>query len=284
MPSSQQEARLPLYRSHGRRLVRSWPTPRSPKIAGASKIRLGCMNENTTALVTGANKGIGHETARRLAELGMTVLVGARDPRRGEVAVDRLRKTSADVHLVHLDVADDASIARVAGDVTKRFGRLDVLVNNAAIANGSAPPSKQSVAAMRELFATNVFGLVAVTQAFLPLLERAPAARIVNVSTSLGSSTLSANPDTPVSQQNFLFAYSASKSAVNAFTVRLANELRSKNVKVNSACPGYVATDLNGHRGVRTVQEGAEIIVRLATLPEDGPTAGFFNDAGAVPW
>ncbi|HVJ88798.1 MAG TPA: SDR family oxidoreductase [Labilithrix sp.] len=242
------------------------------------------MNENTTALVTGANKGIGHETARRLAELGMTVLVGARDPRRGEVAVDSLRKTSADVHLVHLDVADDASIARVAGDVTKRFGRLDVLVNNAAIANGSAPPSKQSVAAMRELFATNVFGLVAVTQAFLPLLERAPAARIVNVSTSLGSSTLSANPDTPVSQQNSLFGYSASKSAVNAFTVRLANELRSKNVKVNSACPGYVATDLNGHRGVRTVQEGAEIIVRLATLPEDGPTAGFFNDAGAVPW
>lgn len=242
------------------------------------------MNENTTALVTGANKGMGHETARRLAELGMTVLVGARDRRRGESAVDRLRKSSADVHLVLLDVADDASIARAAGDVTRRFGRLDVLVNNAAIANNSASPSKQSVAAMRELFATNVFGLVAVTQAFLPLLERAPAARIVNVSTSLASATLTANPETPVSQQVSLFGYAASKSAVNAFTVRLANELRSTNVKVNSACPGYVATDLNGHRGVRTVQEGAEIIVRLATLPEDGPTAGFFNDAGVVPW
>jgi NAD(P)-dependent dehydrogenase (short-subunit alcohol dehydrogenase family) len=242
------------------------------------------MNPVKTALVTGANKGIGRETARRLAQLGMTVLVGARDGGRGESAVASLREVSPDVHLVLLDVSDPASAARAAADVEARFGRLDVLVNNAAIAIGGDRPSAQRDAAMRELFATNVFGLIAVTQAFLPLLERAPAARIVNVSSSLGSLRLAADPDTGVSQQGALFGYSASKTAVNAFTVRLANELRSTKIKVNSACPGYVATDLNQHRGVRTVQEGAEIIVRLATLPDDGPTAAFFNDAGAVPW
>ena len=242
------------------------------------------MNQEKVALVTGANKGIGRETARRLAELGMTVLVGARDRERGESAVRSLCATSADVHLVLLDVADEASAARAAADVAQRFGRLDVLVNNAAIAIGSGPPSEQSVAAMRELFATNLFGTVAVTQAFLPLLEKAAAARIVNVSTSLGSLQLSADPDAPVARESALFGYAASKAAINAFTVRLANELRAKNVKVNSACPGFVATDLNQHRGPRTVEQGAEIIVRLATLPDDGPTAGFFNDAGAVPW
>jgi NAD(P)-dependent dehydrogenase (short-subunit alcohol dehydrogenase family) len=258
--------------------------PRLHKTAGVAKIMLERMNQTKTALVTGANKGIGRETARRLAELGMTVLVGARDRRRGEAAVTSLRTNSQDVHLVHLDVADEASVARAAADVAARFGKLDVLVNNAATAIGSGPPSKQGVASMRELFATNVFGLVAVTQAFLPLLEKAPAARIVNVSTSLGSLRLAADPENPVSQQGALFAYSASKTVVNAFTVRLANELRSKNVKINSACPGYVAPDLNQPRGVRTVEEGAEIIVRLATLPADGPTAGFFDDAGTVPW
>jgi NAD(P)-dependent dehydrogenase (short-subunit alcohol dehydrogenase family) len=243
------------------------------------------MNQKTTALITGANKGIGRETARRLAELGMTVLVGARDRERGEAAVSSLRTNSPDVHLVLLDVADEASAARAAADVTARFGRLDVLVNNAGAAIGSGVPSKQRVAAMRELFATNLFGLVAVTQAFLPLLEKAPAARIVNVSSSLGSLRLAADHDNVVSQQGAaLFGYSASKTAVNAFTVRLANEFRAKKVKVNSACPGYVATDLNQHRGMRSVQQGAEIIVRLATLPDDGPTAGFFDDAGTVPW
>jgi NAD(P)-dependent dehydrogenase (short-subunit alcohol dehydrogenase family) len=242
------------------------------------------MNKKTTALVTGANKGIGRETARRLAELGITVLVGARDRARGESAVRSLREHSPDVHLVLIDVADEASIARAAAEVATRFGRLDVLVNNAAIAIGSGPPSTQDVASMRELFATNVFGLIAVTQAFLPLLEKAPAARVVNVSTRLGSLGLSADPDHPVSQQGALFGYAASKTAANAFTVRLANELRSKNVKVNSACPGFVATDLNQHRGVRSVEQGAEIIVRLATLPDDGPTGGFFDDAGAVVW
>lgn len=242
------------------------------------------MKQSTTVLVTGANKGIGHETARRLAELGMTVLVGARDRERGEAAVGSLRASSPDVHLVVLDISDEASIARAAADVTARFGRLDVLVNNAGIAIASGPPSKQGVATMREQFATNVFGVVAVTQAFLPLLEAAPAARIVNVSSSMGSLRLSADPEHPVSHQSALFGYAASKTALNAFTVRLANELRTTRVKVNAACPGYVATDINQHSGVRTVQQGAAIIVRLATLPDDGPTGGFFDDAGPIPW
>jgi NAD(P)-dependent dehydrogenase (short-subunit alcohol dehydrogenase family) len=257
---------------------------RTPKIARAVKGTLRRMNQEITALVTGANKGIGLETARRLAGLGMTVLVGARDRGRGESAVARLRTSSPDVHFVLLDVADDASVARAAADVTARFGRLDVLVNNAAIATGGGPPSTQRVGAMRELFATNLFGLVAVTQAFLPLLEEAPAARIVNVSSSIGSLRLAADLDHAVSRQSALFGYSASKTAVNAFTVRLANELRAKTLKVNAACPGFVATDLNHHSGTRTVEQGAEIIVRLATLPSDGPTGGFFDDAGTIPW
>jgi NAD(P)-dependent dehydrogenase (short-subunit alcohol dehydrogenase family) len=242
------------------------------------------MNPKTTALVTGANKGIGRETARRLAALGMTVLVGARDEKRGADAVTGLRTESPDVHLVLVDVADEASVARAAADVTARFGRLDVLVNNAAVQIDGRPPSEQHVATMRTLFETNVFGLISVTQAFLPLLARAPAARIVNVVSSLGSLRLAADPDTMIAKQSAFFGYSASKTTVNAFTVRLANELRAKNIKVNSACPGHVATDLNGHSGPRTVQQGAEIVVRLATLAEDGPTAGFFNEAGAVPW
>ena len=242
------------------------------------------MTNHGIALVTGANKGIGREVARRLAERGMTVLVGARDHGRGEAAVADLRAITPDVHLVPIDVADDASVARAAAGVTARFGRLDVLVNNAAIASGSAPASQQAVAAMRELFATNVFGVIAVTQAFLPLLRNAPAPRIVNVSTSLGSLQL-ADPDTAASQQATLwFGYAASKTALNAFTVRLASELRATPIKVTSACPGFVATDLNGRRGPRTVQQGAEIIVRLATLPTDGPSGGFFNDAGRIPW
>ena len=242
------------------------------------------MNKTKTVLVTGANKGIGREVARRLAELEMTVLVGARDRERGEAAVEGLRKTSRDVHLVNLDVADEQSVARAAAEVAERFGKLDVLVNNAGIAVGAAAPSSQRVEAMRQIFATNVFGAVSVTQAFLPLLEKSPAARIVNVSSALGSLGLAADPESPIAQLGSLFGYAASKTALNAFTVRLAHELRDKRIKVNAACPGYVATDLNGHTGPRSVEQGAEIVVRLATLPDDGPTGGFFDDAGRVPW
>jgi NAD(P)-dependent dehydrogenase (short-subunit alcohol dehydrogenase family) len=243
-----------------------------------------CMSNTKIVLITGANKGIGFETARRLVELGMTVLVGARDRERGAQAVARLRERSRAAHLVTLDLTDEASIATAVADVGARFGRLDVLVNNAGIGNASAVPSAQSLPAMRTLFETNVFGAIAVTQAFLPLLERAPAARIVNVSSSLGSLHLAADPTSRIAAWSSLFGYSASKAALNAFTVRLAHELRPKHIAVNSACPGYVATDLNRHQGLRTVEQGASIIVRLATLPDGGPTGGFFDDDGEVAW
>jgi NAD(P)-dependent dehydrogenase (short-subunit alcohol dehydrogenase family) len=242
------------------------------------------MKKTTTALVTGANKGIGRETARRLAELGMTVILGARDRARGEAARDGLRENSRDVQLVVLDVADEHSVTRAAAEVAERFGSLDVLVNNAGISIGAGPPSSQGLAALRHIFETNVFGPIAVAQAFLPLLEKGPSARIVNVSRALGSLGLATDPEGPIAQLGHLFGYAASKTALNAFTVRLANELRDKRIKVNAACPGYVATDLNRHTGPRSVEQGAEIIVRLATLPDDGPTGGFFDDAGAVSW
>jgi NAD(P)-dependent dehydrogenase (short-subunit alcohol dehydrogenase family) len=242
------------------------------------------MKNMKTVLVTGANKGIGRETARRLAQLDMTVLVGARDRARGEAAVDNLRHGSRDVHLVVLDVADEQSVGRAAAEVSERFGRLDVLVNNAGISLGAGAPSNQGLEAMRNIFATNVFGPIAVVRAFLPLLEKVPAARIVNVSSSVGSLGLTTDPQGPIAQLSHLFGYAASKTALNAFTLRLANELRDRRIKVNAACPGYVATDLNRHTGPRSVAQGAEIIVRLATLPDDGPTGGFFDDAGRVPW
>jgi len=242
------------------------------------------MEQTKTALVTGANKGIGHETARRLAALGMKVLIGARDRTRGAAAVDELRKTSRDVELVLLDVANEHSVAHAAAEVTERFKKLDVLVNNAGIALGAGSPSNQGLEAMRNLFATNVLGPIAVVQAFLPLLQNAPAARIVNVSSAVGSLTLASIPEGPIAQLGNLFGYAASKTALNAFTIRLANELRDSRIKVNAACPGYVATDLNRHMGPRSVAQGADVIVRLATLPDAGPTGGFFDDAGPVPW
>jgi NAD(P)-dependent dehydrogenase (short-subunit alcohol dehydrogenase family) len=194
-----------------------------------------------------------------------------------------LRERGADAHLVALDLTDERSIAAAARDVTERFGRLDVLVNNAGIGGGQLP-SRQDLRAMRDLFETNLYGTIAVTQAFLPLLERSAAGRIVNVSTTLASLRLASDPTHRITQWNELFGYVASKAAINSFTVRLAHELRDRRIKVNSACPGYVATDFNQGRGLRTVEQGAEIIVRLATLPEDGPTAGFFDESGTVEW
>ena len=242
------------------------------------------MTHPMTILITGANKGLGFETARQLLGLGHTVLVGARDPARGAHAVARLRERAPAAHHVALDVTDPASITAAAAHVTERFGRLDALVNNAGLGNASAAPSAQPLAAMRALFDTNVFGAIAVTQAFLPLLASAPAARIVNVSSSLGSLQLAADPTSRIAAWNSLFGYAASKTALNAFTVRLAHELRATAIAVNAACPGYVATDLNAHQGLRTVEQGAAIIVRLATLPAGGPTGRFVDDAGAVPW
>lgn len=240
------------------------------------------------ALVTGANKGIGRETARRLAAAGMTVLVGARDAGRGQAAADELAaELSADVRFLQLDVTDEDSVKSAAGWIEETFGRLDVLVNNAGISvENRAPVTEVTADQMRRTYETNVFGVVAVTNTLLPLLRRAEGARIVNVSSMLGSLSLAADPQGPFSgwPGAFLLAYNSSKTAVNALTVMWANALSAEGIKVNSADPGYVATDLNHHSGNSTIEQGAEIIVTLATLAEDGPTGTFQAAASTQPW
>ena len=241
------------------------------------------MTDKTTALVTGANKGIGYEIVAGLGALGWRVGVGARDDHRRQTAVAELRASGADAFGVPLDVVDDASVAAAAALIEQDHGRLDVLVNNAAI-TGGMPQSPTTVDPARVLAVadTNVVGVIRVTNAMLPLLRRSPSPRIVNVSSSVGSLTLQTKPgsDTgPISA-----AYSPSKTYLNALMIQYAKELQDTNILINNCCPGFVATDLNGHRGTRTPEQGAAIAIRLATLPDDGPTGRFFNDDGPVAW
>jgi NAD(P)-dependent dehydrogenase (short-subunit alcohol dehydrogenase family) len=255
------------------------------------------MNEETAqrkiALVTGANKGIGRAVAEQLAALGMTVLIGARDPQRGEEAAATLRSAGGDVLAVALDVTEPESVAAAGQEVDERFGRLDVLINNAGITGSGqvSPmeavdqiPSTVDVDMVRTVFETNVFGVIAVTNAMLPLLRRSPAARIVNVSSEAGSLALNSIPGGPLSSLPASAAYSPSKTALNALTVQYANELQKDRILVNSVTPGYVDTDINDHNGFMTVAQGAAPVVRLATLDDDGPTGGFFSAVGSVPW
>lgn len=238
----------------------------------------------TIALITGANKGIGLATARQLGARGMTVLVGARDAARGREAADKLRAEGVDARFVPLEVTDAASVAAAAELVEREYGHLDVLVNNAGIvrADGAGLPSQTTLDSLREVYETNVFGVVAVTNALLPLLRRAPAARIVNVSSEVGSIAVMTDPE------GALFAltsipYPSSKTALNMITAMYAKELRDTPIKVNAANPGYCATDLNHHSGFRTPEEGAEVSVHLATLPADAPSGllwGYQMDAG----
>jgi len=242
------------------------------------------MSEQTIALVTGANKGIGYEIAAGLAARGWSVGVGARDDERREAAVAKLQADGADVFGVPLDVTDDASVAAAARLIDERAGRLDVLVNNAGVTGGMGglTPSTADLAAVRTAVETNVIGVIRVTNAMLPLLRRAASPRIVNMSSSVGSLTRQSTPGAetgPISA-----AYSPSKTFLNAVTLQYARELRDTNILINLGCPGYCATDLNGFRGVRTPEQGAAIAIHLATLPDDGPTGGFFEDAGPVPW
>lgn len=241
------------------------------------------MSEGKVALVTGANKGIGYEIAAGLGKLGWTVGVGARDDERREAAVATLNEAGADAFGVPLDVTDDASVAATAELIEERAGCLDSLVNNAAITGGMPQaPTEVDPATVLAAVETNVIGVIRVTNSMLPLLRRSPSPRIVNMSSSVGSLTLqtAVGAETgPISA-----AYSPSKSFLNAVTIQYAKELAETNILINSACPGYVATDLNGFRGTRTPEQGAATAIRLATLPDDGPTGGFFDDAGTVPW
>jgi NAD(P)-dependent dehydrogenase (short-subunit alcohol dehydrogenase family) len=236
------------------------------------------MAATSLALITGANKGIGFEVARQLGAIGMTVLVGARDDDRGAVAEQDLRDRGVDAYHMALDVTDQASVDQAAQRIGVEHGRLDVLVNNAGITGGPASgrPSQTPLAILRQVYETNVFGAVAVTNAMLPLLRRAPAARIVNVSSEVGSVQATLDREGPLWPMTSI-PYPSSKTALNMVTAQYAKELWDTPIKVNAANPGYCATDLNNHSGFRSAEEGAEAIVHLATLPEDGPTGSFYG-------
>ena len=236
------------------------------------------------ALITGANKGIGLETARQLArDHGFTVLIGARDAERGEAASAELMAAGLDAQFVQLVVTDAASIEAARAHVEEKFARLDVLINNAGIVKDTGAPSSTSLDVLRETYETNVFAPVAVIKAFLPLLRKSDAPHIVNMSSGLGSLTQHSDPSWEFYNVKPL-AYDSSKTALNAVTVHFAYELRDTPIKINSADPGYTATDLNGHSGPRSVEQGAKIAVALANLPNDGPTGGFFDENGPVNW
>ena len=243
------------------------------------------MSESKIALVTGANKGIGYEIARALgSQAGTTVLLGVRDAGRGAAAADKLTADGLVAVPLQLDVTNPVSISAAAARLEQEYGRLDILVNNAGILlERGETPSDLPMEALRRTYDTNVFGVVAVTNAMLPLIRRADAGRIVNVSSGLGSLALTSDPSGPYAPFPLL-AYNSSKSALNAVTVTYANQLRGTSIKVNAADPGYCGTDLNGHAGPRTPAQGATVVLQLANLPDDGPTAGFFSENGVEPW
>ena len=252
------------------------------------------MQNKPVALVTGANQGIGLQIAKDLVARGFTVLVGSRNLERGEAAAKTI---DGDARALQLDVTDQASIVAAAKRIRSELGRLDLLINNAAISNTNkgpgmsveeyaklTRPSNVSLDEMRSVWETNVFGVLAVYQAMLPLLREAPAARIVNVSSGVGSLTRTSDPAYPY-RSIFGPAYAASKTALNAMTLAMAIELESTGIKVNAACPGFTKTNLNNYAGTQTVEEGAREPVRLALLGPDGPTGTFTHaKLGTLPW
>jgi NAD(P)-dependent dehydrogenase (short-subunit alcohol dehydrogenase family) len=234
----------------------------------------------TATLITGANKGLGFETARRLIAAGHTVYIGSRDAERGRRAAGQLG-----ARVVQLDVTDDASV-EAAVKAIEAGGGLDVLINNAGVEERSdnnvvIGPADVTADLMRQTFETNVFGTVRVTHAFLPLLQRSAAPVVVNVSSGLASLTRLTTPGTPTYAYPGV-AYPASKTAVNVITVQYAKAF--PNLRINAVEPGFTKTDLNGNTGIQTVEQGAEIIVRMAQVGPDGPTGGYFDAEGILPW
>ena len=234
------------------------------------------------ALVTGANKGIGLEIARQLARAGVRVVIGARDDGRARAAVEELASQNLEAQSVRIDLDDEQSLADAAEWITAEHGRLDILVNNAGIFDpADGPPGMASLAAVRRVMETNFLGTLAVTQAMLPLLGAAPAGRIVNLSSSLGSLALNGDPGSTYYSQRFI-GYNASKAAVNMLTVQLNEELRDTSITVNSVSPGFVKTDLTGGYGDVTPEEGARLPVRYALGGEE--SGRFVEGAGETPW
>jgi NAD(P)-dependent dehydrogenase (short-subunit alcohol dehydrogenase family) len=245
------------------------------------------MSEVKVALISGANKGLGLETGRQLGKLGYTVLLGSRDALKGEVAARQLRDDGVDARVVKLDVVKQNDIDAAAAMIESEFGKLDVLVNNAGVMNEKGwtknTTSETTMENLRATFETNLFAVFAVTKAMLPLLKKSEAGRIVNVSSILGSVSLQATKGSPTYSTK-LFAYNASKAALNVLTISLAHELRGTKIKVNSAHPGWVKTDLGGSAAPMNVVEGAKTEVELATIGEDGPTGGFFHMGEEIAW
>jgi NAD(P)-dependent dehydrogenase (short-subunit alcohol dehydrogenase family) len=243
------------------------------------------------AFITGANKGIGLETARGLGRLGFTVVIGSRDEAKGRAAADKLRSEGIEsVEAVRFDVTRPEDHMEVTRHLEGRYGKLDVLVNNAGVqlekadfGNSFNTTSAVTPENLRQTFETNFFSVVALTQALLPLIRKAPAGRVVNLSSVLGSLALHSDPSSGIYDKK-AFAYDASKTALNAFTVHLAQELRGTKIKVNSAHPGWVQTDMGGPAAPMALSEGGKTSVELATLPDDGPTGGYFHLGEPLPW
>ena len=235
------------------------------------------------AFITGANKGIGLETARQLGHQNITVLIGARDQQKGEAAANTLRDEGIDARSIPLDVTNQKSIAAAAARVEREFGRLDILVNNAGVMLEDPAKEMKAVDPWRQTFETNVFGLIATTQAFLPLLRKSDAGRIVNLSSILGSIAYQATPGSPT----YGFsrpAYNVSKAAVNAYTVQLAYLLKDTKIKVNAAHPGWVKTEMGGEGATMEIEDGAKTSVALATIGDDGPNGAYLHLGEPLPW
>lgn len=241
------------------------------------------MSVRKTALVTGANKGIGFAIARSLAQKGMKVWIGSRDAARGQSAVDSLNAEGHEAQLLLIDVGDEASVKAAAEQLGTETSSLDVLVNNAGIIVDTAGPSEARMVDIKSVYEINVFGPIRVTQAFLPLMKAAEGARIVMMGSGLGSLAYMTDPTSMYYSANFL-GYNSSKTALNAVAVSFAKELAPLGIKVNAVDPGNVATDLNGNNGVLTTEEGAGSAVSMALIGADGPHAGFFGHHGRQPW
>ena len=243
------------------------------------------MSTKKIALITGANKGIGLETARQLGQQGITVLAGARDETKARQAAEELSKAGLDAQGIVIDVNDADSIQKAAARIERDYGRLDILVNNAGVMldDPKKKPSEQSLEVWRKTFETNLFGLIATTQAMLPLLRKSAAGRIVNLSSILGSIHFHATPGSPIYDMK-MPAYDVSKSAVNAYTVHLAYELKDTAIKVNAAHPGWVKTEMGGEGATMEITDGAKTSVALATIGADGPNGAYMHMGETLPW
>jgi len=245
------------------------------------------MAAEKIAFITGGNRGLGFETARQLGQAGVIVILGSRDATKGKAAADTLKSEGIHAESVRFDVTQPADDQAVYDYLDKKYGRLDILVNNAGISRenflGGNKTSTTSAAILHDTFDTNFFAVIRLTQKLLPLLRKSPAGRIVNLSSILGSTALHATPGSPIYDAK-AFAYDASKAALNSFTVHLAHELKDTKVKVNSAHPGWVKTDMGTDAAPMEIPDGAKTAVRLATLPDSGPTGGFFHGNDSLPW